>query len=416
MEEEIDVRPYIEAVLKNWKWIVAVAVLTAVVAFIITSLSPPKYTATALVAVIKPGQLVQFDERFAALAESQPLKAYPELATSDEILQTLLAEIADIAPDVQSLETLRAMTEASAGADPSLLRLSVTYGQPETTAQIANLWAELFVNQANKIFGNQGGEQLVYFESQQESAAQELARAEQSLIEFQARNRSLVLENQLMSLQQSQANQLAKQQQIGTILQDIQGLQSQLEQGARDAASSYSDQLTALLLQIRAFGGSFNSELAVPWQLQIDANQFASTSRSEQIAFLAGLQTALTAQLAEVETNAAVLEPQILVLQQQKQEMDTENNRLTRNYTLAEETYTALARKVEEERITSQDTNSGVQIASRTAVPEEAARRGQAMNTAVAAALGAFLVLFWVVGRTWWSQATQDRESANRQS
>ena len=414
MEEEIDLRPYMQALLKSWKWIVVVAVLAAVVAFVVSSLLPPTYKATALVAVIKPGQLVQFDERFAALAETQPLKAYPELATSDEILQELLVEVSEIAPGIHSLEALRMATEASAGADPSIVRLSVTYDQPEVAAEIANLWAELYVNRANEIFGDQGGEPLAYFESQRENAAQELARTEQTLIEFQARNRSVILQNELTSLQQAQANQLAKQQQITTILQDIQGLRSQLEDGTSQTTSSYRDQLTALLLQIRAFGGGFINETAVssqsPWQIQIDANQFTDASLGEQIAFLTSLQAALTVQVAEVETNVAGLEPQILVLQQQKQEMDTENNRLTRDYMLAEETYTALARKADEERITSQDTSSGVRLASRTAVPEQSVGPRKLLNTAVAGLLGLFFGLIWVLGTVWWSQGvTQSR-------
>ncbi len=40
LEEEIDLRPYIEALLRNWKWIIGAAILAALVALGATFLSP----------------------------------------------------------------------------------------------------------------------------------------------------------------------------------------------------------------------------------------------------------------------------------------------------------------------------------------------------------------------------------------
>lgn len=401
MEDEIDLRPYLEALLKNWKWILGAAILAAVVAFIASSLLPPTYEATALVAVTKPGQLVQFDPRFEAVAETQPLKAYPELAASDQVLQELLKEVSTIAPEINSLEDLRRATEASAGDDPSILRLTVTYGEPQITADIANLWADLFVVRANEVFGNQGGEQLDYFASQQGSAAQELARAEQALIDFQARNRAGTINNQLNALQSTQANYLANQQKLTFLIADVQALREQLNRDAGNDAITVADQLTALFLQLKAFGADNVTAL----QLQVDpAVTLASADRAEQIQFLDGLIETVSAQIAAIDTELGALEPQILALQQQKQETDTESNQLTRNYTVAEETYTALARKVEEERITSQDTSSGVRLASKTAVPGEAASSGRVSSTAVAGILGLGIGALGVLFVAWRKQ------------
>ncbi|MCZ7671650.1 MAG: Wzz/FepE/Etk N-terminal domain-containing protein [Chloroflexi bacterium] len=54
MEEEIDLKPYIEALITKWYWIMGAAILAGVVAFIVSSALPPKYQATALVAVTQP--------------------------------------------------------------------------------------------------------------------------------------------------------------------------------------------------------------------------------------------------------------------------------------------------------------------------------------------------------------------------
>ncbi len=273
MEEEIDLRPYIEAVFKKWKWIIGAAIFAAIIALGISFSIPRTYEATALVAVSEPSQIVQFDPRIRAADENQPFKAYPELATSDELLSSLLAEVTTIAPDVKTLSSLKGMLSAEAGSDQRLLHLSVRYGDPQVAADVANKWAALFVVKANEVFGSQGDEQLGYFEDQLFVANQELQQAEQNLIDFQARNRSKIVNNELLALQRTQADQLARKLQITLLLQDAEGLQEQLQNASIDNDPSSADQLAAMLLQLRAFGGLPSADTVTPWQLQVNVDQ-----------------------------------------------------------------------------------------------------------------------------------------------
>jgi len=93
VEEEIDLRPYIEALIKKWYWIVGVGVITAVIAFIITSLLPPSYSATALVTIIDTREIIQLDEGIEDVVGNQPLAAFPELALSDEVLRVVIEKL-----------------------------------------------------------------------------------------------------------------------------------------------------------------------------------------------------------------------------------------------------------------------------------------------------------------------------------
>jgi capsular polysaccharide biosynthesis protein len=163
LEEEIDLRPYIEALVKNWMWIIGAAVIAGVVALAVSSFLPPSYEATARAAVTASSAVVEFDPRIRSVDDGQPLKAYPEIALSDDLMAALLAEIVETTPDITSIEDLRKILDASAGADDSLLRLTVTYHDPEQTAEIANRWAELFVTRVNEIYGSTGGDQLFFF-------------------------------------------------------------------------------------------------------------------------------------------------------------------------------------------------------------------------------------------------------------
>ncbi len=398
MEEEIDLRPYMEVLISKWYWLVGVAVVAGVVAFVVSSMLPPSYEATALVATTHSDEVVELDPRIRSVDGEQPLKAFPEIAVSDGLLMELLPLVQELDSGVRSVEDLRGILKASAGEHPSLLRLTVTHDDPAITAGIANMWADLFVQQANQIYGNQGGEQLSFFQDQLAAAEADLTEAEDALVAFQADNRSAILGNELRALQNTQSNQLAKKEQLESVLQDIEGL---LEQPALDS------QFASILLQVRAFGGVQHgrTEQVIPqWQIQLDPAQPNEMSLAEQEANLEELQRVLLAQLAAVEHSFTILEPQILAVQQSKQEAEIENGRLLRNQTLAEETYTALANKVEEESITSQDVGSGVKLIGETAVPESPTAPNRKIITLLFSAAGVFLTAFLLLLKTAWMQ------------
>ncbi len=402
MEQEIDLRPYIEAVTRNWKWVIGAGILTALVGLAISFYIPPSYRATALVAVTDPRQVVQFDPRIRTTEENQPLKAYPELAVSDEILGFLLDEVPSITPEITKLASLRALLSAEAGSDPSLIKLSAASEDPQVATEIVNKWAEIFVDKANEVFGARGGDQLGFFEEQLIVAAQDLQLAEQDLINFQGLNRSVILDNELTALQQTQADQLAKLRQITLLIQDAESLQGQLTNTGDGEVDGSADQLTAILLQLRAFGGVPNADSATPWQFQVNVDQISQAGQQEQSAFLDTLQNTLRAQETQINLYLTELEPQILTLQQDKQEAVAEEARLRRDMSVAEETYTALARKVEEAKITSQNTNSGVRLASRSAVPEFSSGPRKLVIIAVAGLIGMFLAVVVILALTWW--------------
>jgi uncharacterized protein involved in exopolysaccharide biosynthesis len=399
-DQEIDLRPYIEAVFAKWYWIVGAGVAFAVLGLIVSFMMAPTYEATALVAISEPRQRVQFDPRIQTVADDeQPVNAYPELALSDELLMEVINQLSG--DNGYSLAELRGKFDAEPGGDPSILRLTVSDVDPATAAELANLWAELFVTWASQIYGDQGEDQLLFFESQLAEAEAELVAAEEALIDFQARNRSGILDNELLALQQTQADYLAKERQTDLILQDIESLLGQEGRIHSDQASI--DQLASLVLQIRALGGVPGSiETTMPWQIQLNVDGQTDLSAEEQRAIISNLHDMLLAQSKQIEERLDELEPQLLSVQQQKQEANAEENRLARDYEVSDETYTALARTVEEKRITSQEAASGVKLASRTAVPEFPSGPRKAFVAIGAGLIGITLAVAAIIAITWW--------------
>lgn len=408
MVEEIDLRPYLAALIRHWKWVVGATIITALIAFITTSLLPPTYEAKVLIAITNSQQIVlssliteNFDPRFNDVNQgTPPFKAYPEIAVSDELLQSVLLELTPPLEEIKGLEDLRKHIEIELGQDQSILYLVVHMDNPQDAERLANLWGELFINWANQIYGTLDSRSLSFFESQLEQVGAELETAENALIDFQAHNTTILLDNQLTSLQVTHGDYLASQRAIATLLEDIQIIRAQVSNQSDGNSITFADQLTALSLQLKAF----NAEAGDSLQFQIDAvDPIVFSSRDEQIAFWDGLTAVLTTKSTQIESLLAELEPKILTLQQEKQIIQTEQGQLIRARDVAQETYTALTRKIAEERITTQDSSSGVKLASRSAMPEEPISSGRLLNTLVAGSLGLVLAIL-VVFVTQWQQ------------
>ena len=408
MEDEIDLRKYVQVLLRWRWWIAGLALLAAAAALAVSFLLPAAYEAKALVAITQPRYIMQFDPRFEIANDIQPVynKAYPELATSDELLGELLAGLNPLPEGVETLEDLQDSLESELGADPSVVRLTARAGDPREAARIANGWAELFVDRANQIYGGQSGEQVRFFEGQLAEARGKLEAAEQALVVFQARNQGSSLNAKLGSARQEQAEYLAEQRETVRLSQDIGGLRAQLATRQGGATATLGDELSVLRLRTRALDSAgAGAQGLSDIQLQVgEQGTLSGRTVEELVALLDALQDGLEGKAEEVTARLEALEPQILALQQQVQEVDNEADRLTRARDVARDTYLILTRKVEEARIAAQDTEREVRLASRAAAPEKPVSPRKKLNTLVGGALGLMMGIVGAFALEWWRQ------------
>jgi uncharacterized protein involved in exopolysaccharide biosynthesis len=409
MEQETDLRAYIDILQRHWKWIAGLAVVAAILAFIVSSFLPPIYQATAVVLVTEPRYQMQFDPRFETAQGWKPAyQAFPVLAMSDGVLRSVV-ESHEPSPEAGiedwRLRALRGIAEASSEGDPSLVLLRVQSRSAEDAAAIANAWADALVREGNEIYGGSESE-VAFFEQQVSQALESLDAADATLEDFAARNEASIVEAQLESQRQAQVDYLGNQRAISYLVQDIRGLREQLSQKADGESLSPADALTALLLQINAFSsGVYGEEAAPPPPITLEitgADSLSDKSRDEQVAFLDELVATLQAKSGQIDTRLSELQPEILTLQQRLQEVTAEEDRLTRAQEVASETYLTLVRKLDEARIAAEEQNGVLQVGSYAAVPEEPARPRKAFNAAVAGMLGliagvvlAFAYEFW---------------------
>ena len=397
MEEEIDLRPYIESILNRWPWIVGAGIVSAMLAFIVSSFIPPKYEATALIAIVQSNDVIEFDPRFREAAENKPLNAFPELATSDAILTLVLNDIN--IPEIKNIQQLGTKLSVDQGSDRSLLRLSATDQDPAIASHLANNWASKFVPWANAIYSDQDAEDAIFFEEQLIVAQENLEIAEEAFIAYQGINPSETISNTLNIYGFTQKAYLQEEQDLIVLRQDAEALRTQIL--AIDNQTNYDiSELTALTLQLR----TFHAEKALPILLNLsNTSDLESLSPADQIAFLDAIIEVIENRSTQVEMELEQLSPQIQQLQQQFQEADTEYVRLLRDLQIAEETYLALAIKVQEIRITVEDTSQSIRLASGATVPSKDVSSQKLVIISVATFLGLASSIFTLMLKTWWN-------------
>jgi succinoglycan biosynthesis transport protein ExoP len=385
MEDEIDLSKYLGVLLRHWKLIAGMAIISAVAALAVSFLMTPTYEATALIAVTRPRYQYQFDPRIQTQIDQQPYKAYPELALTDDLLTQVIAALGEqLKPEEREPAMLRQRLSAGAGADPSLVRLSVTSDKPQETQAIANTWAKLYVAYTNDLY-QQRSSSAVFFETQAAEASNRLAQAEQALVDYQARNPLNIVTVQLTSTQAELGTYLEANRTIALVIQDARSLQQQLGQQNADDPSSLSDQLAALYMQVNAL----NAKTDVPIQLQINgAGSLSDRTVAQQTALLTTLIKVLQDKSVETQQQIKALEPDIFALQEAQQEAQVEYDRLTRDRDVAKETYLTLTRKVTEADLAAQDSGGGVQLASQASPPTDPVSPRKGLNAVLGGMLG----------------------------
>lgn len=403
LEDEIDLRQYIRTLLHHWRWIVGLVIIAAMLAFGISSILPPQYEATALVAVTGPRYLMQFDARMQDIPfdPRQFTKGYATIATGDELLTALLnAMSGETSPQdpVLSLSNLKEALNAQVVGDGNLVRLTARAGDPAEAARLANTWAERYVTQLNALYGQK--QELSMLEAQVAQAKAAVERTDQELarlrkeygIGFRPSAAPDVVEPlgivyQLRAKTELLSDYEARASKIAQLLEEAHVVMGRADRAAPAIVSG----LIADMLGL----GHLNI-VGMP-QVQINLGEL------DVPASLAALVEALEAKQAATQEAIAQLQSEVTSLQAEVAERQMQLEQLLREQQVNQDTYLILANKLEESRV---EANGEVaRIASRAVAPEEPASPRRLFNTALAGvvaavlgAFGAFFVEYWRQG------------------
>ncbi len=418
MEDEfvLDIRKYIKIALKNWKWLATAAFLAGVAVFLIVSILPPRYEASALVAIAKPRYTLSFDPKFETVTNSQPIaEAFVDLATSNDIVDGLFESLRN-EPGISSAPdkpTLKSMMAVRAGSASAVLILGVSAEDPVLAQTIANLWADLFTQQSNTIFGQADPAQIVYLQDELAKADNRMATAQKALEQIQAQNRESIITAQLTSLLADRAEALGRLREIQYLNRRIQAEEEILKTQPSGTLVDLGNQLVVIKIQWDASRYSILHP-EVEWQIS-NLGELQPVTADSLIAQLTTLGGVLEPQAKEIQQSMGPHDTEILQLQSSLQEQENKRTNAEQERDLADEVVKSISRKLTEIQVASEAVNTDVRIMSKAALPGKPASSNRVIYSLLAAGLGFGIALMAIFVLDWWCSPT-DAKKENKKS
>ena len=210
MEEEINLRPYIELLLKRWYWILVAAALSASAAYLISSNLPETYVAQSGIAIARSRTEVTFDSQIRTLSDDEigAINDFVELRRDALVALVKTSDVATrVVTDVGSslheedrvIANLLDTVEASSTGD--LIFITVSHSEPETAALIANSWGKNYENYINELYGNEPRINLDLLSNQVSESRIDYEEAQATLESFIQTNDAHRLNQEIVSRQ-----------------------------------------------------------------------------------------------------------------------------------------------------------------------------------------------------------------------
>lgn len=380
MESEIDLRPYILALIRQWRRMLIVGALLGLIGVLLTLAQPQRYTASADVLILPMRSQLEFDPRFvtndvpydANMAAWQ--QALAQLAQSgvieDRVRASLPPELAN-----QAYQPGDLVERIEVSSEGNLLHLEASYEDAEMAKALVDAWSRTYIRLVNDLYTSDSG--LVQEVETQLTAAQErYDQAQQELETFVGSSQLVRLEQQLRTVEgilkdSREANlalytqYLSRTHELELVLRDAETLREQQVLGPVDTLGS---NLALLALRARTAG-----DIQLPVQLRFDdpgaLAQGGTLPLNELDALITIIQQRRQELIAEAQQFAQTIvagsgsgsaltadqrnqyEQELTELQQQFEEQTARKIFLEQRRNLALESLTILQRKLDEQRV-----------------------------------------------------------------
>ncbi|MBN1668951.1 MAG: hypothetical protein JW862_17800 [Anaerolineales bacterium] len=437
-EDDIDLRPYLHALLKRWWWLALGGLLLAVGVFLFTYLQPRTYEARAIILLRRDQYQLVLAEQFTTVQNPQDrrtlIDSYSTIARSSAIAQQVYQSLpAGAAQRYENLELLQKAVSISSSGEAILVTAQAS--SPVQAAELANIWADVTVQAINAAYDESLS--LAKIQDQIQASQDAYQKAQDDLVDFLVTSPIVYLDQELQNANWQLAYHYARLQTLTQLSDQAGALQSQLQAGNQSAAGELGDALAVLYSRALTFSGlkeyrgaantpylesgglinlpsqelgSQSSYQTAPFEMQISdpgslldsANNYAADIESLLGLLEAGIamhQAAIQDLLAGSQDNLSGLA--IQSLQAELENQLGRQQEFVSERDLAWQAYQALRQK-EIELLTSTSANTQVSFASQAIAPETSISRQTGVKTLIGGVLGMVLVAGWILGKQWW--------------
>ncbi len=432
-DDDINLRPYILALVRQWWKIALLVILGAVAAAAFTMTKPVKFESTATILLTSRRATLSLAEQFPTVNDpvdtTSRINAMLSIAQSDSLALQVIQSLGNSLPStLQNLENFKEVGKVSAGGN--LIIVTAAAENPTLAAEIANAWAKEVVQAINQAYS---GEQPLAEIQKQGQVVQKQYEAAQAALETAIQeNQSGLLKKQIEESEKlfsDLADDRAwlidyydgRKQEMQKLLTQAEALKQQIESGSYSTAGNLGDALAVLLARASMLGlaqgtaSSITLQLSDPNALKDTAGNYAADlsvlikqAEEEKAASETALEN-LTQSVnkGEGKDQVEAIAVNIQALKAQLERQEARLHELTSERDLAWKAYQAMLEK--ETEIQNAPQNNEVILAIPAIEAQTPAPRGALRNTAMAGAMGLILGVFWVIVVEWWRSSDTSR-------
>lgn len=369
--------------------ILTCGLVTGLAALLLILADGQRYRAEAMLAIARPGAVLQFDARFAPAADNptfpyqvNSLRVYSELLESAGMAR-LVGEALTKAGYVGSVDgqDLLSSVRFEALADGALLRIEAAGASPSTAALLAQTWAEVFSAQMTRLYGSAAGDPI---RRTRDEAAAALKQAEADLAAGYRQTRLTSLQARLQALRDAHTNRLAAGDRLRATKGDLLALRE-----APDSGSAA--RLASLQLALAALTAG-----AVPSHTLVVQLSFSSADGPTP-AELDALAEQIDGRLRTLEAGLSEAEDRLDDTSRDLNAAEATVAELRRDRNLAEERFLTLARKADELAVANATQAPEVRLAGPAMTSDRLPWARYLVWLASAVGLGLLLGLIWVL-------------------
>lgn len=424
-DEEVDLRDYIEVLIKRRKFIIGITLLVVIITAIFSYfILPPVYEATGSL-LVKPEEAnVQFTSPEQLLS---PLTYLPQisLATYQEIIKSkyiekkVFEELNLSSPPYNlTIDDFDEMVTVENPKDSTLIKVSAKYRDPDVTQKIADTILTESLNYINSLNSSQIASSSSILEKQYLDAKKELESAEKALADFNSQA------DNLDSLKRKRSSYIDA---LNSYLSDLLQLDAQIAQYESLLSSTRAklkSESKYIVLEKSIIDDPLLSQLAQQLsnenilylsQLKVNSQEInpiyedLSSKEENYTITLSGLNTKKSTLQKLVSDTQNIIHQ----LDEQINSKQLELNNLNRAVEIAQSNYSSIATNYVQSSLTPL---SPVTIAERPIVPEKPVAPRKVFNMAIAGVAALLVSILLAFFLEYWNREKETNQKSSERS
>ena len=401
-EEEIDLREYINVLLKRKGIIILIFLIAVITASIVSYfIIEPVYQANAVIAVSKP-KIIN------SLVDEISLEDYKSLIKDIEIEEEVIRKLnLDKPPTEVTPYDLERMITIEIPKDTNLIKMNLQAANPKLTKDIINTWATLFVEKNKKLYFEEVKKAKTDVEEKLKLAEKDFFEIEEKLMKFNETGNVEMLENEvvykivkilsfksrLIDIQLSLEKESAEKEQVSAALIEQDKI---LKLNKSIVDDQFFQQLISNITDanLKIANLTYVSEVTNPIYYNL----------AQQLIFTNVSINSLIAEENQLGKNINDFNISLKGLREELTEKKLILSQLDREYNAKEKLYNIFYKQAEEIQLTETAEEDLLKIASLAYEPKSPIKPNKKLNILIAGVLGLFVGIFVAFFLEFWQK------------